>query len=289
MKFGQFEIELLDAGHFHMDGGMMFGVVPKVLWEKKKPADELNRIHMCTNSLLIRAYNLNILVEAGIGNKYSPKERERWKISEEDALGKSLAEIGMSRNDIDIVIQTHLHFDHAGGMTIVDDRGYVVPAFPKAKYLVQRKEWEFALSPDPRSKASFIEDNFIPVYEKNLVEFVDGNAEILPGIELRLTGAHTPGHQSVFLKSQDLGAVFLGDVIPFPAHLRTPWVAATDLFPLDSMEQKLKLREEAANNRYLVIFVHETDHPSGHLDPANTEELIPFEMPRTINAQHENK
>ncbi len=276
MRIGRFEVELLDAGHFRMDGGMLFGVVPKVMWEKHRRADELNRIDMCTNSLLVRDGQRNLLIEAGMGTKHGPKERERWMISEGDELLASLRRHGLEPKDIDVVIQTHLHFDHAGGLTRWEPDGRVVPTFARARHLVQRREWDFAVSPDPRSRASFLSRDWEPVADAGLFDLVDGSQQIHPGIELRLTGGHTPGHQVVVIESNGEAAVFMGDLIPFEQHLRTAWVAATDLLPLQTLEEKVRLREEAYNHRYLVVFGHEPDHPWGHLQEPG-DRLVPLE------------
>lgn len=247
-----------------MDGGAVFGVVPKVLWEKVKAPDARNRVTMATNCLLVRTPDANILVEAGVGPKLSDKERDIYGYERDPGLPASLAEAGLRPEDIDLVIMSHLHFDHCGALVTPGRDGELAPMFPRAKHVVQAKELQAWRQPDPRSKPSYKPENLALLEQSRRLLVVDGDAEVGPGIRVRVTGGHTAGHQAVYVTDQEQTVVFTGDFLFMRAFLKVNWVSALDLYPLESMERKVTFLQEAARERHLIWFYHETDQMLGY-------------------------
>lgn len=257
MKLGKFEIYPIITGYFRLDGGAMFGVIPKVLWEKTNPPDENNRILLTLRCCLINTGKELVLIDTGIGNKNNEKFTNIYQVQKEINLEKSLATIGISPNDINIVIDTHLHFDHCGGNTKIDTDGKIVPTFPNAQYYIQKDEWQAANNPDRRSRASYLKENFIPLQEANLVRLVDGDAIITEGIEVIKTSAHTFGHQVVKVSSEGQTLIYWADLIPTASHLNLPYLMSYDLFPLQTMEQKERLLNQALRENWISFFEHD--------------------------------
>jgi len=267
MRLGDFEIHLLVAGGWLSDGGATFGVVPKVLWERQKPANERNLIRSACVGVVVRHRGRVIVCETGIGTKLDEKRARQMGVWEPEGLLTALKSLGVRPEEVDLVTSSHLHWDHAGGFTRRSPAGGFELTFPRAKHLVQRVEWDFALDPDPRSRAGYYADDLLPVAEAGLVEFVDGEVEPVPGLVLRPTGGHTPGHQLViFRASDDLSCVLTGDLVGMRPHLRLPWIPASDLDVLRTIEEKGRLLEEAAAHRWLLVLAHETDQPAGYVD-----------------------
>lgn len=267
MQLGDFEIHLLAAGGWHNDGGAMFGVVPKVMWERQRPADERNLIRCACVGVVVRHRGRVIVCETGIGTKLDSKRARQMAVYEPDGLLLALRRLGIRPDEVDLVTSTHLHWDHAGGFTRRGPGGRVELTFPKAKHVVQRAELDFALDPDPRSRAGYYQDDFLPVAEAGLLELVDGEAEIVPGLMLHQTGGHTPGHQTVtFAASADLACVMTGDLVALRPHLRIPWVPAADLDVRRTIEEKTRLLAEAASHRWLLVLGHEPDGAAGYVD-----------------------
>lgn len=254
MKLEEFELLPLSDGNFWLDGGAMFGVVPKVLWQRTNPSDDKNRIVLGLHPLLIKTKKENILIETGIGDKIPDKFKEIYKVEKEKDLIQSLKDIGVSSEDINIVILTHLHFDHCGWNTRRDSTGKIVPTFKNARYFIQKAEWEGALNPDPRSKASYLKENFLPLEEYGNLQLISGDTEITEGIEVILTRGHTQGHQVVLI---DKKAIYWGDLIPTTSHIRIPYVMGYDLFPLDTMRSKERLLDRAIEGEWLSVFEHD--------------------------------
>lgn len=274
MKLGAFEIYPLTDGTFRLDGGAMFGVVPKVLWEKHHPADERNRIHLELGVLLIKAHGMNILVDTGIGNKGEAKFNEIYKIDRNPSIEASLAGQNLSPGEIDLVINTHFHFDHAGGNTQKDPRGRIQPTFPKATYFIQKGEWEFANRPNERTHGSYLLENYEVLPKAGRLDLLEGDSEILKGVSVIRTPGHTEHHQSIFIESDGQKALFFGDLIPTAAHLPLPYIMGYDLFPLTTLETKRTLLRQAVEERWLLIFQHDPKIRMGYLKNENGRFLL---------------
>jgi glyoxylase-like metal-dependent hydrolase (beta-lactamase superfamily II) len=267
VRLGDLELHLLVTDHWKADGGLMFGVVPKVLWEKQKPADGKNMIDCACVCLVARINGRVILCETGIGSKLSEKRAQQVALREPEGLLHALRRLGIQPDEVDAVVTTHLHWDHAGGLTRRDELGALQVTFPRAKHFIQRSEWDFAIAPDVRSRASYVIDDFTPLADGHHgVEFLDGDAEVLPGVQIRHVGGHTPGSQVLILRSGELACAVTGDLVCQTPHLRVPWNMAADLDPLRVFQQKSQLFEEAENHRWLLVLSHEPDQPAGYLE-----------------------
>jgi glyoxylase-like metal-dependent hydrolase (beta-lactamase superfamily II) len=265
MKLGAFEIYPVSDGRFALDGGAMFGVVPKVLWEKCCAADELNRIPLSVTALLIRAHGKNILVDTGLGSKEDEKFRRMFAVERTPTLLGSLKRLGLGPDDIHMVINTHLHFDHAGGNTMKQENGTIRPTFPKAQYVIQHGEFEDAARANERTKASYRRDNFTPIAHVNQWEFLRGDTELLPGITAVVTAGHTRCHQSVRVESEGKVAFFLGDLIPTVSHLPLPYIMGYDLFPVQTLETKRWVLDRAFEEQWLLLFEHDPLVQAGYV------------------------
>jgi glyoxylase-like metal-dependent hydrolase (beta-lactamase superfamily II) len=260
---GGLRIHALEGGMQRLDGGAMFGVVPKPLWERRIPADERNRIPLAMRCLLVETADELVLIETGLGNKEDEKFRGIYGVDNESAEGRpdvlhdSLAAAGFRAADVGVVINTHLHFDHAGGNTYRDEGGEVRLAFPNARYFVQRGEWDWAHRKNERTQASYLPHNFQPLMAAGRLELVEGDAEILPGISVMRTPGHCPHHQSVLVSSDGETACFLADVVPTFAHLPLPWIMGYDVEPLVTLESKRALLARAAAERWLLVSTHD--------------------------------
>lgn len=280
MHLGDIEIMFLDGGPFGLDGGAMFGVVPKTLWEKKSPPDEHNRIRMRANSLLVRTAGKTILVETGNGTKLDAKLRSIYGIPDGDPLLDSLHKAGAAPGEIDIVINTHLHFDHAGGNTHIAG-GCAVPAFPRARYIVQKKELDHAYNATERDRASYFPDNYQPLLDSRQWDLVDGNAEILPGISVEPIPGHNEGIQAVKLSSAGKTLVFVADLLPTRHHIPLPWIMAYDLYPLQTLETKRKWVPQIVKEGWIVVFGHDPDVAAATLHARDGKiEIEPVDLNR---------
>jgi glyoxylase-like metal-dependent hydrolase (beta-lactamase superfamily II) len=263
-KLGRFQLYCLSDGRWRMDGGSVFGVVPRALWEKHKTPDTQNRIEMATNCLLVRTPDANILIEAGIGPKLSDKERNIYSYQRDPGLPAALESAGLRPEDVDLVVMSHLHFDHCGALVTLGPEGEPSMVFPRARHVVQRVELEAWRHPDPRSKPSYKPENLDLLEENKRLWIVDGETELGPGISVRVTGGHTRAHQAVYVSDQEQTVVFTGDFLFMRAFLKVNWVSALDLFPLEAMERKAAFLAEAAREKYLIWFYHETDQMLGY-------------------------
>ena len=265
MKLGAFEIYPVSDGRFALDGGAMFGVVPKVLWERCCPADEMNRIPLSITALLIRAHGKHILVDTGLGAKEDEKFERMFAVERTPTLHQSLKRLGVHREDIDLVINTHLHFDHAGGNTLKGEDGALRPAFPKARYAVQQGEFDDAAAANERTRASYRRDNFAPVTEHRQWDFLHGDTELVPGVKVVVTAGHTRWHQSVKIESEGEVAFFLGDLVPTVSHLPLPYIMGYDLFPIQTLETKRWVLDRALEERWLLLFEHDPRIQGGYV------------------------
>jgi glyoxylase-like metal-dependent hydrolase (beta-lactamase superfamily II) len=267
---GSIRVHALEAGLQWLDGGAMFGVVPKPLWERRIPADARNRIPLGLRCLLVEAPNALVLIDTGIGNKEDEKFRKIYGVENEGdptRLEDAIRHAGFEPSDVDIVLDTHLHFDHAGGNTMRDPEGRILPAFPGARYVVQEGELDFAKSTNERIRASYLETNHAPITDAGLWDLVRGEAEVTEGVHVIPTPGHTPHHQSVLVRSGGETACFLADVCPTSAHLPLPWIMGYDLEPLVTLESKRGLWTRALEERWLLVFEHDPVVPWGRLDP----------------------
>ncbi|MEP7343839.1 MAG: MBL fold metallo-hydrolase [Gemmatimonadaceae bacterium] len=270
-SIGRWRVHAIQAGWQRLDGGAMFGVVPKPLWERRIPADDLNRIPLGMRCLLVEHDDGLVLIDTGVGNKENEKFRAIYGIENDGLNGgtwleDSLRALGFSPGDIHLVINTHFHFDHAGGNTRATPEGTIVPSFPNARYVVQRGELEFATRTNERTAASYFPRNWDPLIAEQRIDFVDGEPEILPGISVLRTPGHVPHHQSVLLDGGNgEKALFLGDVCPTHAHLPLPWIMGYDVEPLVTLESKRRILKQAVDEDWLLIFEHDATVPWGRV------------------------
>jgi glyoxylase-like metal-dependent hydrolase (beta-lactamase superfamily II) len=248
-------------------------VVPKPLWAAKAPADDRNRITLAMRPLIVRGAR-TMIIDAGIGDKENAKFREIYGLDRTRHLDHTLAEAGLTVDDIDIVLATHLHFDHAGGFTERDPSGRVRPRFPRARYVVRRGEWEDATHPNERTRASYLAHNFVPLADAGVLDLVDDDQTIMPGVKVRRTGGHTMHHQIVLLESGGKAAAFVADLIPTIAHLPDPWIMGYDLHPLDTLAAKHAFVEEATERGLLVFFEHDPSIAAGYIQEENGKRRV---------------
>jgi glyoxylase-like metal-dependent hydrolase (beta-lactamase superfamily II) len=260
IELGERRVHLLSDGSFALDGGALFGIVPRALWERAHPPDERNRVRLACNVALVETGGKRVLIDAGMGDKWSEKERDIYGIDRTRGLLESLAGIGVRPDEIDFVVNTHLHFDHAGGNTRRDGER-VVPSFPRARYVVQLGEWEDATRPHERNRASYREENYVPVAEARQLDTVQGEQEIAPGVRVVPVGGHTAYHQIVVVEGGGRTLVVPTDVVPTAAHLPLAWSMAFDLFPLGTLEAKRRLLREAVERGSLLLLYHDLRTP----------------------------
>ncbi|HSJ65551.1 MAG TPA: MBL fold metallo-hydrolase [Gemmatimonadaceae bacterium] len=263
LRLGRWRIHAIQAGGMRLDGGAMFGVVPKPLWERRIQPDARNRIPMGMRCLLIEHDAGPVLIDTGAGNKEDAKFHDIYAIENGGDPGPTALEdglrtaAGIAPADVRLVLNTHLHFDHAGGNTRRTPDERVVPSFPHARYVVQRGEYEFATHTNERTAGSYFPPNYVPIHEAGLFDFVEGETQILPGIRLLPTPGHVPFHQSILLESDGERALFLADLIPTTTHLPLPWIMGYDVEPLVTLETKRRILRRAAEERWLLIFEHD--------------------------------
>ena len=270
LAIGRLKVHAIQAGGQQLDGGAMFGVVPKPLWERRIKADERNRIQLGMRCLLIEHERGLVLIDNGAGNKENPKFHEIYGVENSGAQGRTLLEdglgsVGVRPEDISLMIDTHLHFDHAGGNTWIDESGVVRPTFPNARYVVQRGEYEWATHTNERTAASYFAHNFEPVVAAGQFDFVVGETEIWPGIRLVPTPGHTPHHQSVLLESDGAKAFYPADLMPTSSHVPLPWIMGYDVEPLRTLESKKAILKRAIDEDWLLIFEHDAFVTSGRV------------------------
>jgi glyoxylase-like metal-dependent hydrolase (beta-lactamase superfamily II) len=273
VNFGNLELIPLFDGFLRLDGGAMFGVVPKPLWEKRAPADEKNRILLGMRPLLVRG-DKTMIVDAGIGGKMDPRSVEIYAIDRSRSLDHTLAEASLEAADIDIVLASHLHFDHAGGFTAEGGAGGLVPRFPKARYVVRTAEWEDATHPHERNRASYLQENFLPLSTAGVLDLVPGDEQIMPGVRVVRTGGHTMHHQIVMIESGGRTAVFAADLIPTVAHIDEPWIMGYDLYPMDTLAFKRRFVREAIEREYLIFFEHDPEVAAGYIRQENGRKRV---------------
>ena len=278
MKPDSTSVSIISDGTMLLDGGAVFGQVPKAMWEVHMKPDRKNRVRMGLNCMLVQTPTMNILVDTGAGSKRSEKYRDMYGLSGNKLL-KGLKSIGLTAREIDCVVLTHLHFDHGGGCTKLDRSGNAVPTFPKAKYMVQRTCWEEANDPNERGKHAFYKDDFLPLKEAGVLELLDGDTEIAPGVTTKVTSGHSHGHQAVLVEAGSERIAYMGDLIPTPYHLPLACIAATDQSPNETLASKREMLDMAIDRGWLLIFGHAYEPRAGYVEQRNgSAQLLPVDI-----------
>lgn len=274
LQLGRWRLDTIDGGRFRLDGGIMYGVVPKLLWQALTPPDAQNRIPFAMNCVLARDGRHTVLIDAGPGDKLSPLERNAHALEPGSPLLASLEALGVTAADIDVVALSHLHWDHAGGATTRDARRQTVPTFPNATYFVNRLEWEDATSGAPELSGSYAAENFAPLEAAGQLMLVEDGQEIVPGLWTRVTGGHTRGHQAFLLESDGAAAVYPGDLCPVVTHLRRMWCAAYDLYPVETRRRKPELLGEAADRGWWMLWDHDPNVAASRIERHAAREFV---------------
>lgn len=257
MQIANYKIYPIISSRFALDGGAMFGVVPKTLWNKTNPSDELNRIEMVTRNLLLVSDTKKILIDTGNSQKMNDKLQEIYKLKfSPENLIDSLEKINIKKEDITDVILTHLHFDHTGGSTYLDEQELKI-TFPNATYYVQRKQWEYAFKPTERDRASFLKDDFFPLYVKDHLKLIEGEIEIFPNVYTIVVNGHTPSQQIIKITDGLKTVLYCADLIPLLAHIPLPYIMGYDLKPLETLEEKRKILQSSLEENWILIFEHD--------------------------------
>jgi glyoxylase-like metal-dependent hydrolase (beta-lactamase superfamily II) len=263
MKIGFYDLHSIETGRLGLDGGAMFGSVPKPLWAKANPADERNRITLAARSLLLVGHHRKILVDNGCGTKLTPKLTDIYRLDTgQFELHRSLQRAGVPAEGITDVILTHLHWDHAGGSTVVEN-GELRPTFPNARYYVQKAHWDWAMQPTEKDRASFMPDDFMPLQERGVLEFVDGERELFPGISLLIVNGHTTAQQLPLISDGTTTLLFSCDLIPTTSHIPLPYIMGYDLRPLTTLEDKRRILARACDEQWVLFFQHDPNTSAG--------------------------
>jgi len=270
LTLGDFELIAISDGIYYLDGGAFFGVVPKVLWEKKAAADEANRVPVGLNSVVVRTSKETVLIETGIGNKLPDKMASIYGMPA--GLLENLGAAGVSVEDIDIVINSHLHFDHCGWNT-VQHGGKIVPTFPRARYFVQEGEWKHAHD-SQRDAVTYFTENYDPLVESGQMRLLRGDSEIVPGISVRVFPGHTHDMQAVVIQSKGQTACYISDLIPTAAHLDLNWVMAFDLYPMETVESRRRYYSQAIPEKWLTIFTHDPNTPWAYVEKGEKGKMV---------------
>jgi glyoxylase-like metal-dependent hydrolase (beta-lactamase superfamily II) len=263
-QLGDLELISLFDGYIRLDGGAMFGVVPKPLWEKHAPPDDRGRILLAMRPLIVRGMR-TMLIDAGLGDKDDAKFHDIYGVDRSRNLDITLAEAGLRPDDIDIVLASHLHFDHCGGFTYRDASGAIRPKFPRAQYVVRRGEWEDATHTHERNRASYLPDNYVPLAGAGVLQLVDDDVTIMPGVRVKRTGGHCMHHQIIYIESKSETAIFAADLVPTTAHLPNAWIMGYDLYPMDTLAAKKAFFADVAEKNALVFFEHDPSVAAAHI------------------------
>ena len=258
MQIGKYKLSIITSGYVGLDGGAMFGIIPKPLWQRTNPADEANRIKLSTRHLILESGNRKIIIDTGMGNKWDEKSKKIYAIDEKNSMQSALASAGLKMNDITDVILTHLHFDHTGGSTKLEN-GKLVPAFPNAKYYVQKKHYDWAVNPSEKDRGSFIKDNFVPLFDAGVIEFTNGNQQLDDEIELIETNGHTFAQQMVKISDSSNTVLFCADLIPLISHIPLPYIMGFDIQPLVTLQEKKQFLSEAVHKNWKLFFGHDPE------------------------------
>ncbi|HCY74799.1 MAG TPA: MBL fold metallo-hydrolase [Ignavibacteriales bacterium] len=258
MQVGKYKLITILSGYISLDGGAMFGIIPKPLWEKTNPPDEQNRVRLSTRNLLLISENKKILIDTGMGNKWDEKSKKIYNINANFSLETALEQKGIKPDQITDVLLTHLHFDHTGGSTNPEN-GKFIPAFPNAKYHVQKKNFEWAMNPSERDKGSYIKENFEPLYTEGVLNFIDGETNFDENISFKIINGHTFAQQMILISDSICNVLYCCDLMPFVSQIRIPYIMGYDLQPLVTVQEKKKYLELAADQNWFLYFGHDPD------------------------------
>ncbi len=258
MKIGKYTLHVLNSGYFGLDGGAMFGIIPKPLWQKTNPPDEANRIKLATRNLLLVDGERKILIDTGNGNKWDEKSKSIYGFDFATSLEGSLKELNLTPSDITDVILTHLHFDHTGGSTKIKN-GKIVPSFPNAKYYVQRKNYEWAINPSERDRGSYLKNNFEPLMNEGVLTLIDGEEKFDDEIEFVIVNGHTYAQQLIKISDSSYTILYCADLFPTTSHIPLPYVMSYDLQPLVTVEEKKKILNKAIEENWKLFFEHDPE------------------------------
>jgi glyoxylase-like metal-dependent hydrolase (beta-lactamase superfamily II) len=283
MQLGGWQLDTINGGTFWLDGGVMFGVVPKTLWQKVAPPDRLNRVLCANNCILARDGTHTVLLDTGYGGKFSPLDRKFYAMEAGEPLLAGLAVLGVAPDEIDTVVLSHLHFDHVCGATRLDAEGRRVPIFPRARHVVGRLEWEDATAGIPEISSAYPLADILPLYEAGLMMVVDDGQEVVPGLRGRVTGGHTRGHLALFFESAGQTAAYLGDICPSTAHLRRMWHLSYDVYPIETRRRKPEFLGQAADEGWWILWNHDPQVAVSRVDRDAKREFVPVEpRPRAV-------
>jgi methylmalonyl-CoA epimerase len=271
---GNLRLTSVNDGLFRLDGGAMFGVVPRPLWERKAPPDDRNRILLGMRPLVVEADWGRMIVDCGAGDKWDARSADIYAFDRRRNLDHALADAGFAADSFDWVLATHLHFDHFGGATTRDADGAIKPRFPKATYFIRRAEWHDATHPHERNRASYLQEDFVPLDKAGVIGFYDADQEIQPGVRVVRTGGHTGQHQIVYLESGGKTAVFTADLIPTTAHIQDPWIMGYDLFPMETLAFKKRFIRDAIERQYLIFFEHDPFIAAGYIREKDGKRVV---------------
>lgn len=274
LPLGDLRLISVNDGLFRLDGGAMFGIVPRPLWERKAPPDDRNRILLGMRPLVVEGGWGRMIVDCGAGDKMDAKSTDIYALDRRRHLDHALADAGLSAESFDFVLATHLHFDHFGGATMRTADGALKPRFPRATYFIRRAEWEDATHPHERNRASYLADDFVPLDKAGVIGFFDADQEIQPGVRVVRTGGHTGQHQIVMLESGGRTAVFAADLIPTVAHVQDAWIMGYDLFPMETLAFKKRFIKDAIEREYLIFFEHDPHVTAGYIREADGRRFV---------------
>lgn len=261
MKIGKYELYIIESGSFALDGGAMFGIIPKPLWVKTNPSDEANRITLATRNLLLISNSKKILVDTGMGNDWDSKSREIYQINQnENSIDKSLKQLNLTKDDISDVILTHLHFDHTGG-SLISENGKYVPAFPNAKYYVQKQNYNWGMNPSDRDRGSYIKNKFHPLMEYGILNLLDSNDNFDDEIEFIIVNGHTFGQQLLKISDSSETLLYCADLFPTTSHINIPYVMGYDIQPLETVREKKMILPKAVEENWKIFFEHDAYNP----------------------------
>ncbi len=258
MQIGKYKLKTILSGFIGLDGGAMFGIIPKPLWEKTNPADELNRVTLSTRNLLMVSDDKKILIDTGMGNKWDEKSKNIYRIDPKLDIEIALLQNGINPNEITDVLLTHLHFDHTGGSTKLEN-GKLIPTFPNAKYFVQKKNFEWAMNPSDRDKGSYIKENFEPLVKEGVLNLIDGEINFDENISFRIINGHTFAQQMIKIYDSSNSILYCADLMPFVSQIRIPYVMGYDLQPMITVQEKKKYLQLAADENWHLYFGHDPE------------------------------